>query len=73
MFLAGCASAPKTTETHSGFLTDYSKLKETDENSASFIAEGYDPKQHGSITFDPVQVQLSQALLNDSSLEANQQ
>ena len=73
VFLLGCASAPKTTEIQSGFLTDYSKLKETDENSASFIAEGYEPKQYGSITFDPVQVQLSEALLNDSSLEANQQ
>ena len=71
--LVGCASAPKATDTHSGFLTDYSKLKESDKNSASYRAEGYDPKNYGNITFAPVEVHLSPQLLENSSLEAGQQ
>ncbi len=71
--LAGCASTPTATETHSGFLTDYSKLKESGDNSASYNAEGYDPKNYWQITFAPVEVSLSQQLLDNSSLEAAQQ
>ena len=73
ILLAGCASAPKATETHSGFLTDYSKLKATDDHSASYRAEAYDPKNYGHITFAPVEVHLSQSLLDNSSLDAEQQ
>lgn len=71
--LAGCASPPKATETHSGFLTDYSKLKVADDNSASYRAEDYDPKNYGKIIFAPVEIFLSQELLDNSSLEAAQQ
>jgi hypothetical protein len=73
LLLAGCASAPKATDTHSGFLTDYSKLQESDDNTASYRAEGYDPKDYGKITFAPVEVHLSQQLLEGSSMEAGQQ
>ncbi|PNU20448.1 hypothetical protein C2E25_06935 [Geothermobacter hydrogeniphilus] len=72
--LYGCASAPKATEARSGFLSDYSQLKaDSDGNSASYYAEGYDPKNYGQITFAPVKVQLSQKLLAESKLDATQQ
>ncbi len=71
---AGCASAPKVTQTESGFLSDYSKLKTTsEENAAAYQAEGYDLKNYGHITFDPVQVHLSDKLVAESSLKASQQ
>lgn len=72
-FFAGCASSPKVTDTHSGFLTDYSKLKESDNNTASYEAEGYDPRNYGKIIFAPIVVQLSPQLLENSGLEATRQ
>lgn len=73
LIFAGCFSAPKATETHSGFLSDYSKLKASNNNAAFYSAEGYDPKNYGQVTYAPVEVYLSQNLLDNSSLEATQQ
>jgi len=72
--LYGCASTPMATDTHSGFLADYSQLKaNADGNSASYYAEGYDPKNYGQINFAPVKVQLSDKLLAQSEMDAAQQ
>ncbi|SHO51134.1 DUF3313 domain-containing protein [Desulfopila aestuarii] len=71
--LGGC-TAPKAITTQSGFLTDYSKLEpDTDSKSASYIAPGFALKNYERITFAPVQVHLSKKLLDQSSLEPDQQ
>lgn len=71
--LSGCA-APQAITTQSGFLSDYSKLtSDAEGSSATYAAPGFQLKNYGRITFDPVQVHLSQELLDQSVLDAQQQ
>jgi len=70
----GSCAAPKAITTQSGFLSDYSKLEpDADGKSASYMEPDFALKNYGRIIFAPVQVHLSQKLLDQSTLEANQQ
>lgn len=71
--IGGCA-APKAITTSSGFLADSSRLTpDSDKKSATYLAPGFALKNYGRITFAPVQVRLSQTLLEQSTLNSNQQ
>ncbi|MEL0553171.1 MULTISPECIES: DUF3313 domain-containing protein [Enterobacteriaceae] len=56
--LAGCASKIASPEKYSGFLKDYSKLKETTSASGKpelrWISADYNPKNYDNVVFNPV-------------------
>lgn len=56
--LAGCASKIAAPEKYSGFLKDYSNLKETTSASGKpelrWIAADYNPQNYDSIVYNPI-------------------
>lgn len=73
LLLGGCASAPPAAKTHSGFLGDYSLLKETTDSQGDKLMRGFnprfDPKAYRGMILEPVSFYPEPKASNDVSHE----
>lgn len=58
LLLTGCASKTTSADQYSGFLSNYSDLRETTSASGApvlrWVAPGFDPKQYKAMIYEPV-------------------